>query len=134
MSKSSRKMILNRNHTMTSTYGHSVRFVKDQPVHVPPALYHEALAIGALFADGETLEVEVKNEDGAPTDPQARSEAIYKAVVALVERNDVDDFTAAGSPKVDAVTRAAGFKVVSKEIATAWQTHHDRKAEEQDAD
>lgn len=128
-----RFMTLNRNFTLCSVYGHTIRFEKGLSTFVPPALYSEALAIGAAFDDGEALPVNPEAENKAPSDPGARAAAVLAAVQALITRNAADDFTAAGVPKVDAVSLKAEFKVSGKEIATAWQTHHDGKAAEADA-
>jgi hypothetical protein len=126
----SRKMILNRNHTLTSLYGHSVRFEKGVPTHVPSLVQAEALAIGAEFEDGEGVKVEEEKVNAEPLDPVARAEAIYAAVMTLAEKNDVDDFAASGLPKVESVTRVAGFKVSGKDVSKAWQVRADRAAEE----
>ena len=50
--KSKTLLVLNRNYVLTTTKGHSVAFEKGKPTHVPPAIYQEALAIGAIPPDG----------------------------------------------------------------------------------
>lgn len=123
-----RPMKLNRNHTHVSLYGHAVKFVKGEPVEVPSILFPELLAIGAEFADGEGLAAEPERADNEPH-PDERADLVLKAVLALAERNDNDDFTASGQPKVEAVTSTAGFKVTGKEVAAAWQRRADMIAE-----
>ena len=68
--KSKTLLVLNRNYVLTTTKGHSVAFEKGKPTHVPPAIYQEALAIGAIPPDGEEPQVEdVVKTDNAPGDP-----------------------------------------------------------------
>jgi hypothetical protein len=40
--------ILNRDRTVVSTLGHSVEFKKGVPTYVPPVLYAEVSAVGAM--------------------------------------------------------------------------------------
>ena len=127
--KSKTLLVLNRNYVLTTTKGHSVAFEKGKPTHVPPAIYQEALAIGAIPPDGEEPQVEdVVKTDNAPGDPAERAPLILAAIEKLVAENARDNFTAAGSPTVGAVSEAVGFKVQSKEIATVWQQYHDKVA------
>lgn len=122
-------LVLNRNYILDTTKGHSVAFKKDVPTHVPPAIYREALAIGAIPPDGEEpmVKEEVKT-DNAPSDPAERAPLILEAIEKLVAENARDNFTAAGSPTVDAVSKLVGFKVQGKEVAPVWQTYHDKVA------
>ena len=127
--KSKTLLVLNRNYVLTTTKGHSVAFEKGVPTHVPPAIYQEALTIGAIPPDGEDPHVEdVVKTDNAPSDPAERAPLILGAIEKLVAENARENFTAAGSPTVDAVAKAVGFKVQSKEIATVWQQYHDKQA------
>lgn len=126
MSKSTPKLVLNRNYTLTSTLGHSIEFVKGVPTHVPPAMYRAALEIGAMPADGESVDVLEDSKPAAPIDPAERAELIMMAIKDIVARNEREDFTAAGAPSVQAVTKAVGFKVASSEIAAQWQLHHEQ--------
>jgi hypothetical protein len=59
---------------------------------------------------------------------------ILAAIEKLVAENARDDFTAAGSPTVGAVSEAVGFKVQAKEIATVWQQYHDKVAADKAAE
>ena len=129
--KSKTTLVLNRNFTLTTTKGHSIAFVKGEPTQVPPAIYQEALAIGAIPPDGADPVVEdVVKTDNAPGDPAERAPLILAAIEKLVAENARDNFTAAGSPTVDAVSKLVGFKVQSKEIAAVWQQYHDEKAQD----
>lgn len=125
-----RQMKLNRTYTHTSLMGHSIRFVKGEPTTVPPLLWAEILAIGGEFVDGEGLPTPEETGSREPIDPVERDALIDSTIEAIVEKNDVDDFTAANTPKADAVSREAGFKVSAKEVAKAWQRRADRIADE----
>lgn len=126
-------LALNRNFTLTTNRGHSIAFVKGKPTHVPRAVYQEAMAIGALPVDGEEVDLlGDEKKDAAPSDPAERAPIILKAIEDLVLGNQREDFTAAGSPTVEAVGRTVGFKVQAKEIQSVWQTYHDKKAAEVD--
>lgn len=133
--KSKTMLVLNRNYVLTTTKGHSVEFVKGVPTHVPPAIYQEALSIGAMPPDGEEPQIEEKVVlDNAPADPAERAPLIMEAIERLVAANARDDFTAAGSPSVSAVTRETGFKVQGKEIATVWAAYHEKVANKLDGE
>lgn len=130
-SKGQPKLVLNRNYVLTTNKGHSIEFVKGKPVHVPPAVYADAIAIGAVPEDGSDANLlEDAPRDNAPADPAERAPLILEAIKALVERNRREDFTAAGAPTAPAVTEQVGFKVQAKEVATVWQAYHEQKAGE----
>lgn len=125
------QLVLNRNYTLVTIFGHVIRFTKDEPIAVPPAAYASAVAIGAVPADGTDPDV----LDDAPKpremiSPQERGEKILAAIEMLVELNNRNDFTAAGSPSVKAVERELGFDVDRREIAAQWQVFHDKQAGE----
>ena len=124
-------LVLNRNYTLATTKGHVIAFEKGKPVNVPRAAYNDAIAIGAQPADGGDPDVlKDEKQDTTPQDPAERNPLILAAIVKLIDRNDREDFTAAGSPSVDAVTKEVGFKVSAKEIAGQWQEYHEKKAAE----
>lgn len=112
------KFILNRDRTVVSAFGHSVSFKKGEPAHVPPEMYPEVIAAGAV-PEEELAEDAIPKADH-PTDPGEREAAIFEAFEALVLRNDSSDFTAGGSPKESVVNAAVGFKVPAKEREAAW--------------
>jgi hypothetical protein len=107
-------LVTNRDITLNTTKGHSIEFKAGVPTHVPGIIYQDALAIGAVPAEG-----------GAPVMP--KEPATLEPVVA---RNERGDFTAAGAPSVDAVFDITGFRAPAKEIAVVWQAYRDKKAAE----
>lgn len=127
--KEAPKLTLNRDYVLTTTKGHVIAFKKDEPTFVPLAVYPEALAIGALPAEGADLSaLEEPAIKKAPADPAERNPLIAAAIEQLVAKNEREDFTAAGSPTVDAVSTVVGFKVGGREIAAMWQEYHEKKA------
>ena len=67
--------ILNRNKTVSSTRGHTITFIKDEPVHVPDDMHTDVMAIGAIPVD-ELPDTEAK----LPSEPQGaeREKAVRK--------------------------------------------------------
>ena len=112
------KFILNRNRAVVSAFGHTVSFVKGQPTHVPPEMYAEVIAAGAV-PETELTEQELPKPD-YPTDPGERELLLFAAFESLVLRNDSADFTAGGMPRDSVLEKAVGFKVSAKERETAW--------------
>lgn len=124
-------LTLNRNYVLNTTKGHSVAFEKGKPTYVPPAIYADAIAIGAVPADGSDPAVLVDPSPSTePVDLKERADKINKAFDTLVERNGRGDFNAAGVPTAGAVSTEAGFKVQNKEVAVAWQERCDNAATE----
>jgi hypothetical protein len=113
--------VLNRNYTLRSLLGHSVQFIKNEPVNVPALIEKEARAIGAERVDGKNPDVlDPEREEVAPLSAQERLEQITTAFELLVERNDPKDFTGAGVPSVKAVEKILGFDVDRNEVTRAW--------------
>ena len=132
MSRTARLMKLNRTHNLATIYGHSIQFTKGEPVLVPPSVQGPALAIGAEFVDGLPAIEEVVNT--GPVEPQdlaERADAVLVAVRAVLDKNDVEDFTAGGIPKEGSVSKILGWRTSSKDVRAALQTHHDQLSEQQ---
>jgi hypothetical protein len=126
------KMVLGRSFTLATTKGHVIRFEKGVPVFVPPICIPDAIAIGAQPEDGSdpselVKEPEAKTFDG-PSDPVKREEALVDACKKIESMNARNDFTAAGVPSTDAMTRVTGFAVGAAERNKAWQAYSDLKA------
>lgn len=123
-------MVLGRSYVLATTKGHAIRFIKGSPVYVPPNCVPDAVAIGAQAADGAEVDVipqEVKTYEG-PADPTVREKELLAAVQKIVDMNARKDFTAAGLPSTDAMTRVAGFDVGAAERNAAWQVYCNMKA------
>ena len=121
--------ILNRNKTVSSTRGHTITFIKDEPVHVPDDMHTDVMAIGAVPVD-ELPDTEAK----LPSEPQGaeREKAIIDAMRQLVLRNKREDFTASGLPDARALKDILGFGIHHKERDAVWikvqaEMHSDEK-------
>lgn len=112
------KFTLNRDRVYSSVLGHSIEFTKGVAVHVPPALYAEVQAIGAL-PDDELPEPETI-QSAEPTDPNKRADEILAGIEALVERNAREDFAASGAPHVRALNAILGWKPTPQERDQLW--------------
>ena len=90
---SSRKLIL-------AALGHVITFDKGDTLFVPPSLHQQALEQGLepMPEDGEDVAEAVAKPDDA-----SRVEAIKVAMKLIAERNNADDFTAGGIPKIRAI-------------------------------
>lgn len=123
-------LTLHRDYTLSTLFGHTITFKKDEPTHVPMAAYAAAIAVGAVPADGGSADVilEDAKNPAAPGDPLERNRLLLAAIEELVEKNDRKDFTAAGLPSVKAVERVLGFDVDGREVAANWQELHEKKA------
>ena len=120
--------ILNRNHRLISLTGHTVQFMKGEPVFVPPALKAEAIAIGAQPVDGDTDVLEEEKEVIELT-PEERTEALIKAFKVLQGRNERGDFTGQGVPAIPALRKLVEFAPEKKEVETLWTSFLESQAE-----
>lgn len=113
------KFTLNRDRVHASLLGLSVEFKKGVPTHVPPALYAEVQAIGAVPED-EIAEAEAPVKSAEPSDPVKRKEDIFAAFEVLALRNSREDFTAGGSPRDQALESILGWRLSAKERDMLW--------------
>lgn len=121
-------MKLNRNKTVASTLGHMITFVKDEPTPVPDIMIRACAEIGAVRVDGEDAFVEEEQKaPPVPVDPGQRLQEIGAALEKIVQRNDIDDFTAAGIPNVRAVGVEVGYKVDRTEVVAAWKARSEEE-------
>lgn len=107
---------LSRKHTL-SGFGHVIKFVKDEPVYVPPLLRNAAIELGA--EPDEAMEASATSAEAGKSAAQLESE-LFDVFNALVLKNDPKDFTAGGTPKVAAVVKALGYDVDAAAVATGY--------------
>lgn len=120
------KFTTNRDITVSSTCGRSVEFKKDVPVHVPPAMYGEVQAVGAV--PEEAIVVEESKSPVEPTCPIQRKALVEKAYDKLIEDGEREAFTAAGSPTIEVIQALSGIKLTAPERDTSWDTYRQEKA------
>ena len=113
------KFTLNRDRVHASVLGLSVEFKKGVATHVPPELYAEVQAIGAV-PDDEIVADKSAPKTNEPADPVKRKEDIFAAFEMLALRNTRDDFTAGGAPRDQVLESMLGWKLSAKERDVLW--------------
>ena len=113
--------VLNRDFVLRTTMAHTIAFKKGEPTWVPPIIEKEAIAIGAERADNGKTDILVPEANGKSqmTFEELR-EALFTAFDLLVEKNESDDFTAQGVPKVAVVEKMIETDIDRKELVEAW--------------
>lgn len=113
--------VLNRDYVLRTTKGYTVAFKKGKPVFVPPLIEKDAVAIGAERADnGKTDVLAPETGEKVPMTFEELREAMFAAFDLLVEKNESDDFTAQGVPKVAVVEKMIETDIDRKELVEAW--------------
>lgn len=98
--------------------GHSMVLGPDGE-DVPQMFIQAAFAAGAVPADADASEfVSAPVAKRGCTD----QESIQAAMKTMLERNDPEDFTAAGTPNRKALAKLVGMNVSAEEATIAWQT------------
>ena len=123
------KFVMHRNRTIVSTSGHAIEFVKGELTHVPPAMYEEVMAAGAVPEEELDLEPKSPDEVVEPMDPKTRQAAIFAAFEKVTLRGQREDFTAAGSPHAKVLSQVLGWTIQNKErdaVWTAFKTQEDK--------
>lgn len=114
------KFVLHKTRVVASTMGLAIEFEKGVPMFVPPYMYNEVLAIGAV-PESELAEDDLKTGNpGEIVEPVARKEAIMKALEAIALRNVREEFTAGGAPHNAVLAKELGWPVPAKERDTSW--------------
>lgn len=113
------KFIMHRNRTVISTCGLSIEFKKGEPTLVPPQMYQEVMAVGAVPED-EIPDDELPKGPATPETLAARKAMMVEAFKKIVERGNREDFTAGGAPHNALLSRELGWSVNAKERDAAW--------------
>lgn len=112
------KFKLHKNLIVTSLFGHSVEFKKNELTHVPKEMYQDVIAKGAI------PETELEDEPVAPKtesmSADERKEIVFAAFTTLVEKNEREAFTGNGAPHNKAVATITGFSIDAKERDALW--------------
>lgn len=120
---------LHRNYVLRTTKGHTINFVKGEPVWVPPMCVPDAVAIGAVAKDEG---VDVLGEEEKPVvvlSPEERTAKIREAFETMLNRSERSDFTASGLPHAKRLSEMVGFEVGNRERDAEWQAYTQSKAE-----
>src|SRR5665213_1051876 len=116
------QMTLNRPFTLRTTKGHQLRFEKDVVTNVPPAIYAEAVAIGAVRVDGNAAFEEDKK--GPPPKTAAEmAQLLEECFATLLKTHYREDFSANGNPKIEAVNRVTGERYDTRVVTEGWKAY-----------
>lgn len=113
------KFVMQRNRTVASALGHSIEFLKGVPTHVPPALYREVQAAGAV-SEEEIPESALAPAVAGPVDVESRKAAMFAAFEKIVLRNVREEFTAGGAPHNAVLAVELGWTPQGTERDIAW--------------
>jgi len=94
--------------------GHTI-VITEEPCEVPAIFQIEARKLGAFFCKEGDVAAKVE----APAAPNATNEEadrIKAALILMLERNDEEDFTAAGQPNLRAVRALCGFNAERDDV------------------
>jgi hypothetical protein len=122
------EFVLNRNKTHSSRLGHTIQFIKGVKTHVPPELWPEVRAFGAVPA--EDIPEEALEDQAEPRDPQARKALIFATMEKMVVDGKRADFTGTGAPHAGSMKDRMGFAIDAKERDTLWSEFQARGTEE----
>lgn len=113
-----------RDVTITSTSGHTIHFPKGVPKAVPSDLRRACLEAGVLPATDTDLSdlggrVPTTRPE-APMSPSERDDLIREAIGEMLSTRKRGDFTAAGLPRVDQISKLTGFEVSPADRDRLW--------------
>jgi hypothetical protein len=116
-------MYMPRDFVLRSKHGHAIAFTANEPVRVPFPVIDEAIALGAVFADGADQKVlaDEPKEVKTPDLGFEREQKIYDAMISLANENDADKFTPGGKPKLKVLAEMVGYEVDQKEVTDLWK-------------
>lgn len=120
---SNKMMYMPRDFILRSKHGHAIAFEANEPVRVPYPIIDEAIALGAVFADGEDQKIlaDEPKEVVTPDLGFEREQKIYDAMHSLMAENDPDKFTPGGKPKLSVLAEMVGYDVDQKESNDLWK-------------
>lgn len=117
---------LHRDYRFISAIGHTIQFLKDTPVYVPPGLHKDVQAFGAVPVDD--ADVESILGEAVVTAPEVpleeRHRQLLDAFKVLQDRNAREDFTGQGIPAIKVLkTMVDGFVPTKDEVENLWHNY-----------
>lgn len=123
---------LHRNYVLRTTKGHTIKFVKGKPTHVPPVIVADAVAIGAVAVNGDVDVLGEEVEAPTPLSSAERKAAVFAAFDSMKARDERMDFTASGLPNAKRMFPLTGFEVTSTERDTYWLEYRANAQDDKD--
>lgn len=115
---------------VASTHGHVIHMVAGEPKRIPARMTKAALEAGCIQAEGAEAAMNALQKAAAKLKasevPEATGEeqkaALLAALNTINARENADDYTKHGTPKVEVVNELAGegFSFKANEIYEAW--------------
>lgn len=104
------------------TSGHTV-VISDEWREIPAMFHSEAIALGAEFdkSSGKIVSAKIESSEEANNRPDSEDDVIRTAINIMVNREDPDDFTVDGNPKVPVVSKVAGMIVTKVDVMRVFR-------------
>ncbi len=127
------EFVTERNITVRTVNGVTVRFKKGEPTYVPPQAHEDVISVGAHPVDGPVDLPDKADVFVLPLAPAGseRDTQIKEVMRAMVARKDREDFTGAGKPDARKITGVLKYRVESSERDRLWdEVVHENDTEE----
>lgn len=128
-------MISLRSFRLATTKGYIYQFIANEPLFVHPECVTDAMAQGCVPADAEDAPF-IEDMGRATVDfaGDVRQSLIFMAISAIVDANNVAEFTAAGYPKPTAVSDRLGIVTNEAEVSNLYRLYTTAKSEGRELD
>jgi len=107
-------LVANRNVTVRTKLGHTIKFEKDVPKQVPDMVIGHCMEVGVVPVEDEYKPEEPVPQSSPQGDPRIKE--MMDAINVLRKRNERNDFTAAGKPDLRAMRGALGWAPDRQEV------------------
>lgn len=101
-------MVSLRDVRIASKLGHVVFLRANEPGLVPGCLVDQASSLGCVPSDSAVFETHKRKLEERAAAEKLFNDSILAAIDGLVKRNDIEDFTPTGYPKIAALEREVG--------------------------
>lgn len=115
------QMVSLRDVRIANTSGHCINMVAGEPKTVPGPLVDDALNLGCVPADSRVYEDHKAKLERKMKEEAELAENLIAGIDILVRRNNFDDFTPTGHPKIDVL--AETIDVDPNLITTQMRDH-----------
>lgn len=118
-------MLMARNWTVPTSFGHTIIFEKDTPLYVPDdqRIIEQCLGAGATYIEAAPA---LPDQEAPPSPVTMTKDAVkakcYELFKLMLDNSEDyrDNFTAFGRPNAKFVSSKLGFEVSAKEVEEHW--------------